>query len=485
MPRTLFAVKSCHAFRDRANAVRQTWGAEAMGGDLRFFVGGGEAMCADEVVLDVPDGYAGLPAKTQAICRWAVEHEYDYAWLLDDDTYLRPERLLDHPRQDYVGRVRCASGDMSITPAAYCSGFMYGLSARSLQAMAEAEPYGDDAEDRYVGNSLFKVGIAPENEPRFRVMVSQRNACCVDEPPLPSNDLIAVCEFIGAKMYDAHEQWINHKPSVRKPHVFPDGPLSDVCVLVKTFLRDGLLYRCLDGLERFYPDAKIVVVDDGQGSKQKNTLYPNLRDRGHACICLPFDSGFGAKANAGIPHCDRPYVLIGSDDFDFSHPDTRQGIERMVGVLEGDPTIHIVSGRVNGAPYEALLEIGEDWVRERPGHKEKREVNGVTYLLTDLTVNFSLIRRECLGPGRLYWDGGAAKIGQGEHGSLFFDAKKLGYGVAVIPDAHIREMNWDFSQVHPMYPQYRARARQPERLCFKARGIQKYFLMHGGVEVTP
>lgn len=457
------------------------------GADLRFFLGGGEALVGDEVILDCPDDYAGLPAKSQAICKWAIENEYDFACLLDDDTYLRQERLLGAGFEafDYVGRVRGASGDISITPAPYCSGFAYWLSANAMKVVADAPLYGDDAEDRHVANVLLKAGIHPTHDKRFRIMNSVRNANCINEPPRPSNDLIAVCEFIGAPMHQVHDEWNRNQPSTLKRYPFPEGTLSNVCIVIKTFLRDGLLFRCLDGLERLFPDVKIVIVDDGYGSKQKHTLYPQLRDRGHVCVWLPFDSGFGAKANAAIPFCDRPYVLIGSDDFDFSHPSVREGIEKMVSVLDTDQDIQIVSGRVNGNPYEAILEMGTDWVREVPGFHSHRMRNGVGYYLTDLTVNYSLIRRECLGPGKLHWDGGEAKIGHGEHGAFFVDAKKLGYGVAVVPDAHIREMDWDFSVVHPKYPDYRKRASQPERLCFKARGIKHWFLQGGGVEVTP
>lgn len=480
-------------YRDRARSQRETWVPEVSGADVQFFLGQGQTLCGDEIALPVPDGpYEVLPGKTQAICQWALEHGYDFMLKCDDDTYVRPERLLEagFEAHDYVGRVRGPSGDISICPAPYCSGFAYWLSAKAMKVVADAKLYGDDAEDRFVANVLLPAGIKPVHDERFRVVISAPNirhipvARCCDEAPLPGNDLIAACEFIGPQMYEVHQQWVNAKPSHRAVRKFPEGPLSDMCVVIKTFLRDGLMERCIDGLERFLPEVKIILVDDGYGSPKKNTLYPNLRDRGHVCIWLPFDSGFGAKANAAIPFCDRKYVLIGSDDFDFESPETCKGIEKMVKVLDGDPSIHIVSGRVNGSPYEALLEIGDGWVRETAGYRETRFVNGVTYRTCDLTVNFSLVRRECLGPNALHWDGNVP-IGGGEHGSLFFDAKKLGLGVAVIEDAHIREMQATFAHMHPKYPDYRARARRPERPCFKARGIQKYFLMGGGVEVTP
>jgi hypothetical protein len=258
--------------------------------------------------------------------------------------------------------------------------------------------------------------------------------------------------------------------------------------VIKTFLRDGCLTRCIDGLERNFPDVKMVIVDDGREAAHKITLSAALRQRGHVWIHLPYDSGFGAKANAAIPHCDRPYVLIGSDDFDFSHPTVRIGIEKLVAVLEHDKSIHIASGRVDDKPYESCLQIDGSVVREIRGHREVKHIaggalmGGITYRTCDLTVNYSLIRRECLGQNALHWDGGEVKIGGGEHGSFFFDAHNLGYNVCVVDGVNIREMGWNFSQVYPTYPQLRARAHHPARPCFKVRGITKWVLQDGTVE---
>jgi hypothetical protein len=482
-PRVLIAIVSCHAYRARADAQRATWVSDVQGADVRVFLGGGLAERTDEVILDVGDGYGQLPAKTQSLCRWALEQGYDHVLKCDDDAYVRPERLLasGFEQHDYTGRVRGPSG---IFPAPYCSGFSYWLSAQAMRVVADAPHNGDEAEDRFVANTLLEHGIHPFHDCRYAVVSSGRNARSFTEPPLPGNSVISACEFEPATLIEVHRAFVEER-SKHVARCLPSGPLDRVCLMVKTFLRDGLLFRCIDGVERNLPEVKMVIVDDGREWPTKITLYASLRDRGHECVWLPFDSGFGAKANAALPYCDREFVLIGSDDFDFSYPDVRAGILKMQAVLDGDPSVHIVSGRVDGLPYESLLEIDGSTVREIPGHRETRSVNGVTYKTCDLTVNFSLIRRACLGPHALHWDGEDAKIGCGEHGSLYFDAKNLGYGVSVIEDVSIREMGWDFSLVHPEYPQFRNRARLPARPCFKARGIERWYLQDGTCEVTP
>lgn len=474
-------METCNAYRYRTQAQRETWANGIEGADLRFFLGGGEAQAADEVVLPVDDGYAGLPAKTQAICAWALANGYDYLFKCDDDVYVQPQRLLAVDlKPDYIGRMRGPSGPF---PAPYCSGFSYWLSARAMKIMAEAQPNGDQAEDRWVGNTLRQHEIWGHPDYRYVVMASQRNATSCREGPRQGNNVISACEFEPDQMRQVHQAWLTLPSQINRRQV--SGPLSKVAVLLKTFLRDGLLTKCLAGIERTLPEVKIIVVDDGYESGHKISLYAALRELGHVCLWLPFDSGFGAKANAAIPFfADHQYILIASDDFDFEDRSIRGGIENMVAVLDGDPSIHIASGRVDGRPYESLLEVAGDCVREIAGHREARAVNGVNYKTCDLTVNFSLIRSSCFGDDKLHWDGKEVKIGGGEHGSFFLDAKRLGYGVAVVENVNIRQMPWDFSLIHPSYPQFRNRAMEPGRPCLKARGINRWQLQNGRIEPT-
>jgi len=482
MNKILVAVETCHKYRNRADAQRETWAkAVPKNIDLRFFLGRGQAQREDEVILDVDDGYNTLPEKTRAICLWAREHGYKRLFKTDDDCYTQLDRLADAvPLCGYRGRVRGPSG---IFPAPYCSGLGYWLGEKEMGVVIGAEPNGDTAEDRWVGNSLLKAGIRPFHDGRYAVISSSqnRNARSASEGPRQGNNLITVCEFTPEVMKEVHQQYLEIPSGIRTP-ALKTGKLSRICILIKTFLRDGYLFRCIQGIEKNLPETKMVIIDDGQEAKYKITRYAELRQAGHVCEWLPYDSGFGAKANAGIEHCDRDYVLIASDDFDFSKDYVRAGIEQLVTVLDADPSIDIVSGRVNGRCYESCLEDNGATVREIPKIREKRHINGIDYFVCDLTVNYSIIRRSCLGAEKLHWDGGEVKIGGGEHGAFFLDAKRLGYGVAVVPDAVIHEFENNPSMIHPMYPQARARARQPGRQCLRARGVETWILQDGTAE---
>jgi hypothetical protein len=474
-------------------------------------------------MLPVDDGYVALPSKAKATFQWALSGGYDYCFHCDDDTYVQPERLLSSgfEQHDYLGRLRGPSGGY---PAPYCSGFAYWLSRRAMEIIVSQPLTSDTADDRWLGNVLHSAGVVGTLDERYRVTKcderlvagnkgNPREDCMVgnalhaggvlgvqdnryvivaspngantpfaSEGPRVGNDTIAACEFEPPAMHRIHQQWLGTPAAPVKP--LPQGRLSNVCIVIKTFLRDGFLLQCIAGIQKTLPECKIIIIDDGDAdsspiSRQKNLCYETLRRAGHVCHWLPKDSGFGAKSNAAIRFCDRPYVLIGSDDFDFSEASVRAGIERMVSVLQGVPDIGIASGRVNNRSYEMTLELGEDWARAKDGYHARGEVNGISYQLCDLTINYSLIRRDVFEKVR--WDDDV-KIGGGEHGAFFVDVKRSGWKVCVVSGVNIREMAGTIPGNHPAYAEKRMRAKDPARPCYERRGI-KHFLTSAGCEM--
>lgn len=488
--KVLIAVITCHKYRERADAQRATWVKDAPpGADIRFFLGKGPAgykARPDEVVLDVPDDYYALVIKVQAMCRWAHAHGYDYVYKSDDDAYVQVDRLLESgfAAHDYVGRLRGPSGGWR---APYASGLGYWLSARAMEVLAGARIGNHRAEDRWAGNTLCDAGIRCFADYRYAVVASKRNFPSAQEGPRQGNDIIAACEYDPRAMTRVHEAW-KSKPSAQPPPARHRGALTRVNILIKTFLRDGYLFRCVEGIRKRLPEARMVIVDDGFEARKKLSLYAKLRREGHRCVWLPFDSGFGEKANAALPYLDRGYVLIGSDDFNFDQDGVREGIEKMVAVLDHDSSIAVASGRVNNNPYESLLEFGGSngtaWVKSVRGYREERHTpGGIAYQLCDLTVNYSLIRnwifRSSINPQGICWDGGEVKIGGGEHGAFYVDLKRAGYGVAYVPGANINELGRHPQWEYPTYGRMRARARAPGLLCLRKRGIHRWQRMDG------
>jgi hypothetical protein len=111
----LVGVKSCR--RDYRlgshDVIRGTWGNPLRGlVDVRFFVGkeAGDTrdhvnLKSDEVMLGCPDDFMALPWKVKDICQWAVGKVYTHIFLCDNDTYVKPLKLMTSgfARYDYQG----------------------------------------------------------------------------------------------------------------------------------------------------------------------------------------------------------------------------------------------------------------------------------------------------------------------------------------------------------------------------------------------
>ena len=168
--KVLLAIMTCAANAHRREAVCETWMPEALaaGWEVEFF---------DGPRLGVVDDYARLIEKTQALCRWAIEREYDWLMKIDDDAYIGVP-YLKVPEVDYAGLIYHAndggSPRLGIPPAPagtypfpYAVGGGYWLSRRAMRLVAEAQPNGDWAEDRFVGQVLAGHGIYPAQLPGY------------------------------------------------------------------------------------------------------------------------------------------------------------------------------------------------------------------------------------------------------------------------------------------------------------------------------
>lgn len=250
---------------------------------------------------------------------------------------------------------------------------------------------------------------------------------------------------------------------------------DNISIGIKTFLRDEKLFNSINAIHRRMPGAQMIIADCGEISETKKVIYAGLRELGHHAFVLPFDAGFGAMSNIIADQLSRPLLLVGSDDFDFDDEDVPVGVKQLYHVSERG--FDIVSGRVNNNPYEFNLEITEVAkntfkIREVPVKIPER----IVYQRADLTVNYSLIRKQVLS--KVGWDS-AVKIGGGEHGAFFYDAKKAGLSVVYVPGVNINQQPGEDSE---RYKKFRARAKAPERPCFDKRGIVEYILGNGQVD---
>lgn len=474
----LVAVITCEKHRDRAQAQRTTWVKDCPH-DVRFFLAA-QPQWPDEVQLDCPDDYAGLPAKIKAMCDWALRQGYDWVFRVDDDVYVAADRLADAVPTDhhYAGRVR---GAIPNFPAPYCSGFSYWMSHTAMSVIADAPLNNNSAEDSWVGNTLLEYGITPLADYRYVVVKAKLAATSGSEGPRRGNDLISSCEYAPGEMAQVHHDYLNIPSSHCPPSEFI-GEFSKMCIMIKTMLRDTHLFRTISGIEKHLPGARMIIVDDGRDTPLKITEYARLRDAGHTCAWMPEDSGFGAKSNESLLHMDREYLLVASDDFDFHDVHVIESVRRMIRLLDNEPTLAVASGRVNNNPYEGNLTIvGDECWEKYIDFTDKRSTAGVEWFPCDLTVNFSLIRSSVLGfgEGQVHWHSDV-KIGGGEHGAFYIDLYRAGHKVAYVSGANINEQKLPATMEYMMR---RGRARAPGRICLKRSGIAKYHTFGGHIEI--
>jgi hypothetical protein len=201
----LIAVMCCRFRQDYANAQRETWIQDIPKGiDYKFFFGSGmdREPKEDEVFVECSDEYRGLPAKVWRAIQWAFANGYDYVFKVDDDVYVRPERLLTcgFKQHDYIGRYF----------QDYACGLAYWLSSKSISILASAPEPIMGAEDQWVGKTLSDAGIICHNDERYHLVMRVRPGSkefLRVQPPDYTNDMIAVAEFPGAKMYEPHKIW--------------------------------------------------------------------------------------------------------------------------------------------------------------------------------------------------------------------------------------------------------------------------------------
>ncbi len=233
--------------------------------------------------------------------------------------------------------------------------------------------------------------------------------------------------------------------------------LSDVTILITSFLRPGYLADCLVGIKSNLPECQVIVVDDGDLAEVT----------GEGIISMPFDSGLSAKRNCGVAATKTRYLLMGSDDFDFSTEEARQGIEKMVAVLNEYPDIDVAGGHVNGQVYEGNLTVA-------PGQYIAQSYLASSSEITkcDLVVNYFVARVQSIRP--YPWDE-RMKIG-GEHGDWFLTLKDNGLKVVAISDVNINTLPVDATKEDARYSRFRARAKNlGHKVFLRKRGVSQFF----------
>jgi len=190
--KTFLAIFSCHKYNynlcgmhdwfsrpvyDRLSGLRDSW-LKDVDCDYKIFKGRGACQPApDEIFLNVPDDYYHSYLKIRGIINYTLSHGYDRLLKIDDDVYAYWDRLMEEGLVgDYSG-----GGGPRFHGSVYCAGFTYWLSRHAMEIL-QGSPAGEWAEDRWVGETLFKRGIYCNFDDRYYVApFTKTNQLITDE----------------------------------------------------------------------------------------------------------------------------------------------------------------------------------------------------------------------------------------------------------------------------------------------------------------
>ena len=251
-------------------------------------------------------------------------------------------------------------------------------------------------------------------------------------------------------------------------------PLSDVTILITSFLRPGYLFECLKRIRENIPECKVVVVDDSDVNLHDYPMWDS-RLEGYEVIHLPFDSGLPAKRNAGAKAIKTKFMLMGTDDFDFGTPEARAGVIKLLETMESFPQIDVAGGHFNRQPYEGFLDyVPGSHIKETRLFTDPKPWAELTqpFYQVDITVNYWMARPELLA--EIPQDE-RMKIG-GEHGDWFLSLKEAGKLVVWIPGVNINSLPYEPKWQHRDYNTYRGRAKNlGHQIFLTKRGIKNYY----------
>lgn len=192
----------------------------------------------------------------------------------------------------------------------------------------------------------------------------------------------------------------------RKHKIDHSIALDEVTALIKTFERPIKLKRLVNSIRRFYPELKIMVVDD---SKKITNI------EGVETITLPYDSGVSAGRNAGINAVKTKYILLLDDDFIFTrHTNICQAYLN----IKNNPSIDILAGEVQNLPFKIAHDYSKDLVflhNIKPVHKPGSCIGGFKVLLK--TPNFYIGNTEKIK--QVAWDNQLKRL---DHADFFIRA---------------------------------------------------------------
>lgn len=243
----IILISSCK--RDVENgynqSIRDTWGADSPI-DFKFFLGHGNVIQnPDEVLLNVPDDYGSLTAKTQASVQWALDNGYTHCFRSFTDTYIDPSRLLKSgfEKHHYIGNCFNCPGEP------FCHGGPgYWLGPQAMPYVAKAVITAtDNCEDQWVGHVLKTAYIEPVHDDRYSMGLSYNR-----HERRISDDNAVISEHLSLQRGEYHKRWM-YESYTRRFKVPPPSWRRNSLIAVVTCEKNK--DKVLSIVDTWYADA--------------------------------------------------------------------------------------------------------------------------------------------------------------------------------------------------------------------------------------
>jgi glycosyltransferase involved in cell wall biosynthesis len=177
--------------------------------------------------------------------------------------------------------------------------------------------------------------------------------------------------------------------------------------IIKTFERPKELRRLIKSIRYFYPDMKIIVVDDSQNP----SILQNVE-----VVSMPYDSGVSAGRNVALDLVKTKYFLLLDDDFVFYR---KTDLEPFVKKMHKNIKIDILGGKVVNLPLYTSTKYKQASLYANNKNSimiSGTEIDGM--LVQDKVANFYIGRTESIK--QVGWDNRIKRL---DHADFFTRAK--------------------------------------------------------------
>jgi len=232
---------------------------------------------------------------------------------------------------------------------------------------------------------------------------------------------------------------------------------NDVTAIIKAFNRPGALINLYSSIREFYPELKIIIVDDS-----KNDMDTSIFDKNVEYIRTEFDIGLSKGRNIAVSKVKTKYLVILDDDFLFTK---KTKLEKMYNVLENDG-LDMVSGIMydfgkRKRHFAGKMEVIDRRLVISPNVTEGKH-NG--HKLYDVVLNFFMAKTDKVRD--IGWDD---RLKLGEHEKFFLQAKEKGLLITCLNDVKVEH----YPIAVDDYEQYRNRVFEYIKIFLDEYGLDK------------